>query len=29
VDDVWATKSKGQWLIVRALSFEDFQPMYS
>jgi len=24
-----ATKSEGVWLIVRAISFQDFQPMWS
>jgi len=27
VDGVWATKSEGFGLIVRAISFQDFQPM--
>jgi len=27
VDDLWATKSEGVGLIVRAVSFQDFQPM--
>jgi len=26
VDDVWATKSEDVGLIVRAISFQDFQP---
>jgi len=25
VDGIWATKSEGIWLIVRAISFQDFQ----
>ena len=29
VDGLWATKSKGVGLIVRAISFQDFQPMWS
>jgi len=29
VDDLWATKSKDVGLIVRAISFQDFQPMWS
>jgi len=29
VDDLWATKSKGVGLIDRAISFQDFQPMWS
>jgi len=29
VDGLWATKSKDVGLIVRAISFEDFQPTYS
>jgi len=29
VDGVWATKSEGVELIVRAISFQDFQPMRS
>jgi len=28
-DGVWATKSEGVGLIVRAISFQDFQPMRS
>jgi len=28
-DDLWATKSKGVGLIVRAISFQDIQPMWS
>jgi len=27
VDGLWATKSEGVWLIVRAISFQDFQPI--
>jgi len=27
VDNLWATKSKDVGLIVRAISFQDFQPM--
>jgi len=27
VDRLLATKSEGVWLIVRAVSFQDFQPM--
>jgi len=27
VDDLWATKSEDVGLIVRAISFQDFQPM--
>jgi len=27
VDGLWATKSEGVGLIVRAISFQDFQPM--
>jgi len=27
VDGLWATKSEGVVLIVRAISFQDFQPM--
>jgi len=29
VDDLWATKSKDVGLIVRAISFQDFQTMWS
>jgi len=29
VDGVWATKSEGVGLIVREISFQDFQPMCS
>jgi len=29
VNDVWATKSEDVELIVRAISFQDFQPMWS
>jgi len=29
VDGVWAPKSEGVGLIVRAVSFQDFQPMWS
>jgi len=29
VDVLWATKSEGVGLIVRAISFQDFQPMWS
>jgi len=29
VDGLWATKSEGFGLIVRAISFQDFQPMWS
>jgi len=29
VDGLWATKSKGLGLIVRAISFQDFPPMWS
>jgi len=29
VDDLWAMKSEDVWLIVCAISFEDFQPMWS
>jgi len=29
VDDLWATKSEDVGLIVRAFSFQDFQPMWS
>jgi len=29
MDGLWATKSEGVGLIVRALSFQDFQPMWS
>jgi len=29
VDDLWATKSEGDGLIVRAVSFQDFQPLWS
>jgi len=29
VDDLWAMKSKDVGLIVRAISFQDFQPMWS
>jgi len=28
VDDLWATKSEDVGLIVRAISFQDFQPMW-
>jgi len=28
VDDLWATKSEDVGLIVRASSFQDFQPIY-
>jgi len=28
VDGLWATKSEGVELIVRAVSFQDFQPMW-
>jgi len=28
VDDLWATKSEDVGLIVRAVSFQDFQPMW-
>ena len=27
VDDLWPTKSESVWLIVRAISFQDFQPI--
>ena len=27
VDDLWATESEDVWLIVRAISFQDFQPV--
>jgi len=27
--DLWATKSEGVGLSVRAISFQDFQPMWS
>jgi len=29
VDDLWATKSEDVGLIVSAISFQDFQPMWS
>jgi len=29
VDDLWSTKSKYIGLIVCAISFQDFQPMWS
>jgi len=29
VDELWATKSEDVGLIVRAISFQDFQPMWS
>jgi len=29
VDGFWVTKSEGVGLIVRAISFQDFQPMWS
>jgi len=29
VDDLWATKREDVGLIVRAISFQDFQPMWS
>jgi len=29
VDNLWATKSEDVELIVRAISFQDFQPMWS
>jgi len=29
VDDLWATRSEDVGLIVRAISFQDFQPMWS
>jgi len=29
VDDLWATKSEDVELIVRAISFQDFHPMWS
>jgi len=29
VDDLWATKSEDVGLIVHAISFKDFQPMWS
>jgi len=29
VDDLWATKSKDVGLIVCAISFQDFQPVWS
>jgi len=29
MDALWATKSEGVGLIVRAISFQDFQPMWS
>jgi len=29
VDGLWATKSEGLGLIVRAISFQEFQPMWS
>jgi len=29
VDGLWAAKSDGVWLIVRAVSFQDFRPMWS
>ena len=28
-DDLWATKSEDVGLIVRAISFQDFQPIWS
>jgi len=29
MDDLWATKSEDVGLIVRAISFQDFEPMWS
>jgi len=29
VDSVWGPKNEGVWLIVRAICFQDFQPMWS
>jgi len=29
MDDLWATKSENVGLIDRAISFQDFQPMWS
>ena len=29
LDNIWATKSEDVGLIVRAISFQDFQPMWS
>jgi len=29
MDDLWATKSEGVRLSVRAISFQDFQPVWS
>jgi len=29
VDDLWATKSEDVGLIVRTISFQDFQPVWS
>jgi len=29
VDGLWATKSNGVGLIVRAISFQEFQPLWS
>jgi len=29
VDGLWATKSEGVKLITRAISYQDFQPMWS
>jgi len=29
VDDLWAAKSEDVGLIARAISFQDFQPMWS
>jgi len=29
VDGLWATKSEGVGLIIRAIGFQDFQPMWS
>jgi len=29
VDGIWATKSEGVGQIVHAISFQDFQPMWS
>jgi len=29
VDDLWGTKSEDVGLIVRAIRFQDFQPMWS
>jgi len=28
VDDLWATKSENVWLVVPAISFQDFQPIH-